>query len=91
MQTTTATDNERFSIRGSVGSPVFPVWIMRHGRRLGLEVKILSQAPDRIDLSVGGPAALRDAMALGCSLGPREVWVEEIIRNNGGNNSHSIL
>jgi acylphosphatase len=76
---------ERFSIRGDVGSGVFPIWISRHASRLGLTGMILSQMTDCVEAIFSGPPELLDAMALGCSLGPQEVWVEEIsrIRRNG--------
>jgi hypothetical protein len=72
---------ELFRIVGDVGSAVFPVWIARHTQRLGLRSTVLSHAPDRLELILSGPADLLDAMALGCSLGPQEVWVETILRD----------
>lgn len=67
-------------ISGDVGAPVFAVWIARHARRLGLRGAILRHGVDRLDLALTGQPELLDAMALGCSLGPREVWVDQIER-----------
>ena len=75
---------EHFRIEGDVGSAVFPVWIARHTRRLGLRSTVLSQTAHRLELIVTGPRDLLDAMALGCSLGPQEVWVETILRDPQG-------
>ncbi len=73
---------ERFTIRGEVGAPSFPGWIDRHARRLGLTAELGATAPGRIELTVGGPPDLVDAMELGCSLGPIEVMVDSIDRES---------
>ncbi len=78
-----ATLTELFRIMGDVGAREFPVWIARHAQRLGLQSEMLSQAPHRLEVIVAGPADLLDAMALGCSLGPREVLVDEVLREGG--------
>ena len=69
-----------FRILGDVGVPHFAVWIENHGRRLGLLILITSQKQNCVEVTVSGPPELIDAMALGCSLGPIEVWVETIER-----------
>ena len=74
--------SELFVISGDVDKPGFPGWIDRHACRLGLESQLLQHAPDRIELAVSGPPDLVDAMELGCSLGPIEVWVERIDRES---------
>jgi acylphosphatase len=71
---------ERFRIIGDVGLPQFLTWIECHARRLGLSGNVLSQDSHCVALVVSGPAELIDAMALGCSLGPIEVWVDAIER-----------
>ena len=71
---------ERFILLGDVGAMVFTGWIIRHARRLGLRGAILRQDPARLDLVVTGPPDLLDALALACSLGPQEVWVDRIDR-----------
>lgn len=77
-----ASTHERFVISGDVGAPGFPRWIERHAGRLGLRARIGLRTPGRIELSVGGPADLVDAMEIGCSLGPIDVWVETIRRES---------
>ncbi|WP_284324819.1 acylphosphatase [Cypionkella aquatica] len=72
--------SQRFAILGDVGAPVFAAWIARHARRLGLRGAILRHDAGRIDVVLTGLPDLLDAMALGCSLGPREVWVDRIDR-----------
>lgn len=71
---------EHFAILGRVGAPVFATWIARHAARLGLAGRVLAQSAARVDLLVEGPIELLDAMALACSLGPQEVWVDGIER-----------
>jgi len=60
---------------------VFAAWITRHACRLGLRCAILRHHPTRLELIVTGLPDLLDAMALACSLGPREVWVDHIERS----------
>lgn len=72
--------SEIFSITGQVGSPVFAGWIMRHGSKLGLTIAILDHHANRVTMTVSGPDDLRDAMALGCSLGPWDVLVDDVER-----------
>jgi hypothetical protein len=71
---------EQFAILGDVGAPVFAIWIARHAARLGLQGRVLAQTSARVDLQISGPVELLDAMALACSLGPQEVWVDRIDR-----------
>lgn len=72
--------SEQFRIIGRVGHPVFDGWIARHGARLGLGIVMVAQADGVVEFRTSGPPDLLDAMELGCSLGPREVWVERIER-----------
>ncbi|MBT9384483.1 acylphosphatase [Pseudooceanicola sp. CBS1P-1] len=67
-------------MRGRVGAASFPPWIRRHGARLGLECRDLAQQEARVSLLLTGPPALLDAMEMGCSLGPWDIWVEQIDR-----------
>lgn len=71
---------EQFSIWGQVGASVYPLWIRRHAGRLGLTGRIVFQNDTRLEVVLCGPPDLLDAMALGCSLGPQEVWVDRIDR-----------
>ena len=71
---------ETFAICGDVGAAGFPGWIMRHAARLGLAARVLSQGPVLVQMTVTGPPDLLDAMALGCSLGPQEVMVDQVQR-----------
>lgn len=77
---TQPTVRQLFCIKGQVGDAGFPIWISRHAARLGLEGRLLTHGHTRLELSVAGPSDLLDAMALACSLGPQEVWVDEIER-----------
>ena len=72
--------SQSFAVLGDVGAPIFATWIARHARRLGLRGAILHHDSRRIEMVVTGLPDLLDAMALGCSLGPQEVWVERIDR-----------
>ena len=71
---------EHFALSGQVGSGVFPVWISRHAGRLGLGLRFLGQNDTQLTMIVSGPPDLLDAMALACSLGPQEVWVDQVGR-----------
>ena len=72
---------ERFRILGRVGATNFSDWIEAHARRLGLSGEVVAQSAQCLELIVSGPPELVDAMAVGCSLGPIEVWVETIERD----------
>lgn len=72
--------SQSFAVLGNVGAPIFATWIARHARRLGLRGAILRHDAGRVEMVVTGLPDLLDAMALGCSLGPQEVWVERIDR-----------
>ena len=72
--------SQSFQIYGDVGHQSFGPWIRRHARRLGLRGQITQQAAGRLDLVAAGQIELLDALALGCSLGPQEVWVDRIER-----------
>lgn len=74
--------SQRFGILGDVGAPIFATWIARHARRLGLRGAIVRHDAGRLDLVITGLPDLLDAMALGCSLGPQEVWVDHIDRTD---------
>lgn len=74
--------SERFGILGRVGARSFGPWILRHAGRLGLGVRLGPQNDQRLTLEVCGPPDLIDALELGCSLGPIEVWVDRIERES---------
>ena len=71
---------ERLTIHGCLGADSFLPWILRHAARLGLDVKICHADAGRVDIDLGGPADLIDAMEMGCLLGPIDAWVETIDR-----------
>ncbi len=72
---------QRFWIRGNVGAALFTDWIARHAARLGLRGQVIAQEASCVTAIFSGPADLLDALAVGCSLGPQEIWVDEIIRS----------
>lgn len=71
---------EDFRLLGDVGATQFPVWIMRHAGKLGLTGSVVSQSKGLIEMRFSGPSELLEALAVGCSLGPREVWVDRVDR-----------
>lgn len=71
---------EDFRVIGDVGAAQFPGWIVAHAAKLGLTGRILSQSDECLEMRFSGPPELLDALAVGCSLGPREVWVDRIDR-----------
>ena len=75
-----AVRTERMTILGDLGAESFLPWIRRHALKLGLEQAVDHADFQRIELRISGPADLIDAMEMGCSLGPIDVWVDEIKR-----------
>lgn len=73
---------ERFTIEGDLEAETFLPWIVRHMQRLGLHGVPVRRADGRVELTVSGPPDLIDAMELGVSLGPIDVWVEVIKRQD---------
>ncbi|MBX4956764.1 acylphosphatase [Rhizobium lentis] len=71
---------ERITILGDVNSASFVPWIRRHADKLGLSQDFLYAGAERIELEVAGPVELIDMLEMGCSLGPIDVWVDEIQR-----------
>ncbi len=71
---------ERMTILGSLDTKSFLPWIGRHADKLCLEQRISHADQARIELILAGPIELIDAMEMGCSLGPINVWVEDIQR-----------
>ena len=71
---------ERMTILGEVNAASFVPWIRRHADKLGLSQDFFHTGADRIELEVAGPVELIDMLEMGCSLGPIDVWVNEIQR-----------
>lgn len=71
---------ERFTIEGDLEAESFLPWIIRHVQRLGLRGVPVRCANGRVEITLSGPTDLLDAMELGVSLGPIDVWVEAIVR-----------
>lgn len=71
---------ERFTIEGDLEAESFLPWIVRHMQRLGLRGVPVRRADGQVEITLEGPADLIDAMELGVSLGPIDVWVEAIAR-----------
>lgn len=80
MSPISPTPTEDFRILGHVGAVQFPGWIAAHAAKLGLTGGILTQTEQCLEMRYCGPPDLLDALAVGCSLGPREVWVDRIDR-----------
>lgn len=71
---------ERFTIEGDLGAETFLPWIVRHLQRLGLDGVPMRRADGQVEITLSGPPDLIDAMELGVSLGPIDVWVDAILR-----------
>ena len=71
---------ERFIISGDLGATSFLPWVRRHTQRLGLRGDPVRCNNGCVELILEGPPDLIDAMELGVSLGPFDVWVETIER-----------
>ena len=71
---------ERFTIDGDLEAESFLPWIVRHVQRLGLRGVPVRRADGQVEITLQGPDDLIDAMELGVSLGPIDVWVEAIAR-----------
>jgi acylphosphatase len=68
----------RLRILGDVGPAEFRTWTLRHAARLGLRCTIISHRADCLEVTASGPGELIEALALGCSLGPRSVMVDRV-------------
>ena len=71
---------EQLTIEGDLEAESFLPWIVRHMQRLGLRGVPTRRADGHVEITLSGPADLIDAMELGVSLGPIDVWVEVIAR-----------
>ncbi len=71
---------EKLTILGEVDAASFIPWISRHCAKLGIRQSVAFSGPDRVEIEIAGPLALRDALEAGCSLGPCDVWVDKILR-----------
>jgi acylphosphatase len=71
---------ERFIIEGDLAADSFLPWIVRHMQRLGLRGAPVRRSDGQVEITLRGPEELIDAMELGVSLGPIDVWVEAIAR-----------
>ncbi len=91
MQSRQGEVRERMTILGDVDSTSFVPWIQRHANKLGLSQRFFHSGADRIELEVAGPVELIDMLEMGCSLGPIDVWVEEIQRRVMGGHEVSHL
>jgi len=80
MQAQQGEFRERMTILGDLNAASFVPWIQRHAQKLGLAQTFFHTEADRIELEVTGPAELIDMLEMGCSLGPIDVWVDEIQR-----------
>lgn len=72
---------EQFIISGDLAADSFLPWIVRHMQRLGLSGAPLRHTNGQVEIILSGPLDLIDAMELGVSLGPIDVWVEAIERH----------
>jgi acylphosphatase len=70
--------SHRLRILGDVGAADFRSWTLRHAARLGLGCAVVAHRADCLEVSATGPGELVEALALGCSLGPRSVMVDRV-------------
>ncbi|RJE79134.1 acylphosphatase [Paracoccus sp. JM45] len=71
--------SERFIISGQLGNTL-DLWIRAHARRIGVCVDIGAFDQAVLEMGVVGPSEMRDAMEMGCLLGPIDAWIENIQR-----------
>ena len=63
------------SLFGDVFADDFPDWITRHSHKLGLN-SVVKRIENCLLVTATGPEVMLEALALGCSLGPASVMVE---------------
>lgn len=80
--TSSHAQNQKLVILGQVSSASFPPWIERQARLLGLGADMVIVGADRIEVAVHGQPELIEALAVGCLLGPIDVWVDSIERTD---------
>lgn len=65
------------TLLGDVFATDFPDWIHRHADKLGLHCTV-TPFNDCLQINATGPDVMLEALALGCSLGPSSVMVEQM-------------
>jgi acylphosphatase len=76
-------------LTGDVQSADFPLWIARHAQKLGLTLLSSTFADNYMEVRAQGAEEMLHALALGASLGPESVLVDNVqITTDGGNHLH---
>lgn len=73
---------ERLTLSGRLEADSVLPWITRYAAKLDLSLSIHTAEAGCIELDVEGAPDLIDMMDIGCSLGPINVWVEQIVRRS---------
>ena len=72
-----AENTATIALFGDVFATDFPDWILGHAKKLGLQ-GVVTPLNDCLQVTATGPDVMLEALALGCSLGPASVMVEEM-------------
>jgi acylphosphatase len=72
-------------LSGKVESADFPPWIARHAQKLGLKLLSSTVSDGCLEVRAQGAEEMLHALALGASLGPESVLVDNVeITTEGG-------
>lgn len=69
-------------LEGKLGSNTFGAWICHRAALLDLKGWVSAEGPEAMCIVVAGPPALIDAMEMACSLGPMDVTVKNVARQD---------
>lgn len=71
---------EMMTITGDFRPAELREWALHRAERLSLGVAVTGESDNHLSMSVEGPEALLDAMAIACSLGPARAHISEVLR-----------
>lgn len=68
----------KITLTGDVRAASFPAWIRQHAARLGLAGVQTLATGTSLEVTAQGAEEMIQALALGASLGPQDVLVDEV-------------
>lgn len=66
------------TLTGTLDQPQLLPWIQGHAAKLGVRIQITKSTRSDVRFDACGATEMVQALALGCSLGPHGVWIEDV-------------